>query len=90
MGLHIGILGVEDLFQTLYGQLLGLIHHLAAAVIAVAGIALGIFVGQTGAHGFHHLVGHEVFRGYQLYALFLALMLAVDDVENLIVALHNN
>ena len=55
----------------------------------MAGIALGIFIGQTRTHGLHNLVRHEVFRSNQFDTFLLALMLTVDNVENLAVALHN-
>ena len=56
VGLHICILGAEKFFQTVDGKLFGLVNHLAAAIIAVAGITLGIFVCEAGTHGLHHLV----------------------------------
>ena len=47
VGLHVGILGAKELLHAVDGQLFHLIHHLAAAVVALAGIAFGIFVGQA-------------------------------------------
>lgn len=44
MGLHIGIFGTEKTFYTFTGKLLNLVNHLATAVVAFAGISLGIFV----------------------------------------------
>ena len=46
MGLHIGGIGAKELFDPLNGQLFGDIDIFTAAVIAFAGIALGVFVGQ--------------------------------------------
>ena len=47
VGLHIGILGIEDSLQTVDGEVFGLVHNLAAAIVAVAGIAFGILVGKA-------------------------------------------
>ena len=47
MGLHIGVFCTEKLFKTVLGEGLGLINNLAAAIVTVAGIAFGIFVGQA-------------------------------------------
>ena len=54
MWLHVDILGAEEAFETFAGELFDLVNHLAAAVIAVSGITLGIFVGEARTHGFHH------------------------------------
>ena len=44
VGLYVGILCTEQLADALDGKFLYLIHHLATAIVALAGIALGIFV----------------------------------------------
>ncbi len=88
VGLHVGIFSTEELAEALDGEAFCLVDHLAAAVVAVAGIAFGIFVGEARAHCFHHLVGNEVFGGDEFNAFLLALVFALDDVENLAVALH--
>ena len=61
VGLNIGILAAEQLAGPLAGQLLRNVHRKAAAVIAVAGIALCIFVRQTGAHGQHDSGADNIF-----------------------------
>ena len=73
MRLHIGIFGAEKFFHAVDGQLLGHIDMLAAAVIAFARIAFGIFVGELAALGFHHGAADVVFRGNQLNVVLLAL-----------------
>ena len=78
VGLHIGILGTEELADAVDGNLLHLIDHLATAVIALAGIALGILVGQPRTHGLHDLVAHEILTGNQLHAFQLALVFLLD------------
>ncbi len=42
--LHVGIISAE---YALDGNAFGLVYHLASAIVAVAGIALGIFVGKA-------------------------------------------
>ena len=46
MRLHVGVVAVENLLDAIDGQQLGNIDMLAAAVIALAGIPLGVLVGQ--------------------------------------------
>ena len=88
VGLHVGILGIKQLADALDGQFLHFVHHLAAAIVALARITLGILVGQVGAHSLHHLVAHEVLTGNQLDAFQLTLMLFLDQLENSVVSFH--
>ena len=53
MRLYIDMLRAKKLFCPLNGQGFHFIHALAAAVVALAGITLGIFVGQNRPHGGH-------------------------------------
>ena len=46
MRLNVGIFTAEQLFSALPCQLLDFVYDLAAAIIALAGIALSVFVGQ--------------------------------------------
>ena len=46
VGLHVGVLGAEQLLDAVDGQLLDDVDVLAAAVVALAGIALGVLVGE--------------------------------------------
>ena len=86
--LHVGIFGSEQFADAVDGQLLHLVNHLAAAIIAMAGVALGILVGQIRAHGLHHLVAHKVLTGNQLHAFQLALMLFLNQLEDFVVSFH--
>ena len=52
--LHVGEAAVEQLLGAVDGQLLGHVDVLAAAVVAPAGIALGVFVGQHRALRLQH------------------------------------
>src|SRR5699024_6761693 len=49
VGLHVGVLRAEQAAGAVNGDLLRLVHIAAAAVIAVAGVTLGVFVGQHAA-----------------------------------------
>ena len=64
------ILGLQDLAVSC--QLLRHVHGIAAAVIAVAGIALGIFVGKAGPHSHHHRRTDDVFGSDQFNVSLLA------------------
>ena len=77
VGLHVGVLGTEQLAGAVNSDLFHLVHVLAAAVVAVAGVAFGVFVGQHAAHGRHHGRGDDVLAGDQLNVLALAAQLAV-------------
>ena len=77
MGLHVGVLSAKQLAGAVDGDLLDLIDELAAAVVAVAGVALGILVGQHAAHRGHHGGGNNVLAGDQLNVLALTAQFAV-------------
>ena len=66
VGLHVGMLCTKQLFGPLNGQILHLVNVLAAAVIALAGIALGVFIGQDRPHGRHDRRRNKIFGGDQL------------------------
>lgn len=63
-------------------QLLGDIHELAAAIVALAGITLGIFVGHDRALRLENGARHDVFRGDQLDLVALAAKLRADRAED--------
>ena len=73
--LHVGVLGAEELLGPIDGQLLDDVDELAAAVVALAGIALGILVREHAAGGLHHRRAGVVFAGDHLEAVLLALHL---------------
>ena len=58
--LHVGPLGAEELLDAVDGELLGLVDHLAATVVALAGVAFGVLVRHAAAHGLHDLIADEV------------------------------
>ena len=49
--LHVGVLGAEQRLDALAGEVLDLVDDLVAAVVALAGIALGVLVGEDRARG---------------------------------------
>ena len=83
VGLDIGVFGIVDLLQAVDGRLLDLVYDFAAAVVAVAGVALGVFIGADGAHGFKHLVTDIVFGSDELETGRLALIFLLDKIEDL-------
>lgn len=80
--LHVGGLGAEQLLHAVDGELLDHVHVFAATVVALAGIALGILVGQLRALGGHHGRRGVVLGGDQLDVVFLALVFLLDGGED--------
>ena len=78
MGLHVSVVAIEQGLDPLDGQPLGHIDVFAAAVIALAGVAFGVLVGEHRALGFHHQRAGIVFRGDQLDMVFLAMLFVVN------------
>ena len=83
MRLHIGEGAVEQPLGAIDGELLDDVDILAAAVIALAGIAFGIFVGEQRAGRIEHGLRDDVLGGDQLDLVLLALGLVLDRFENL-------
>ena len=79
--LHVGRVGAEQLLDAFNGQALGHVHIFAAAVVALAGVAFGVLVGQLGALGRHHGGRGVVLAGNQFDVLFLAAVLGLDRGE---------
>jgi len=83
----------EELFGAINSQLFHLVGELAAAVIAPAGIALGVFIGEDGAHGFqdgfrHQIFGRDEFEPGGLPDGFLAQYLGDLAIDSIKGALH--
>ena len=76
--LHIGEFAVEEPADALDRQSLDDIDELAAAVIAPAGIALGIFVGQNRALRLEHRLRDDILGGDELDFVPLAAEFLVD------------
>src|SRR5690606_5982505 len=58
------------------------VHVFAAAVVALAGVAFGVLVGQLGALGFHDGGRAVVLAGDQLNVLFLTVVFGLDGGKN--------
>ena len=87
MGLHVDVLGSEDLLRPLDRQRLGLVHELAPAVVPFPGVSLGVLVRQHGPGGLEDRLAHEVLGGDQLELVRLPLRLPANDVVDLGVGL---
>ncbi len=80
--LHIDVLGAEQLLGAIAGQIFDHVDVLAAAVIAPAGIAFGIFVREHAADGLHDGGADVVFAGDHFQAVLLAVGFSVDGGPN--------
>src|SRR5918998_397297 len=81
--LHVDVLGAEELLRPVYGQLLDDVHELAAAVVALAGVALGVLVGHYRALRGKDGRRCEVLAGYELDGRPLAFELPVERLLDL-------
>ena len=70
--LHVDVLRFEEFFRAVAGEVFHFIGEFAAAVIALAGIAFGVFVGEDAAGGFQNGFGGEILAGDQLDLAILA------------------
>ncbi len=84
--LHVGPRSPKKLLRAVDGELLDLVHHFTTTVVALAGQALGVFVGQHAAGGFHHLLRSKVFGGDQFDARLLPVQFLADEIEYLRIA----
>ena len=82
-GCTLANLGAEQRLDPVDGQLLDDVDVLAAAVVAAAGVALGVLVGQHRALRLHHRDRGEVLRGDHLQRRLLAVQLGVDLLGDL-------
>ena len=70
--LHVGVIAPEQLFAAFDGEVFHDIHILAAAVVALAGQALGVLVGEVRADGRHDRGGNKVFARDEFDVIALA------------------
>jgi hypothetical protein len=78
VGLDVGVFGAEQLFGAVAGEVFDDVGELAAAVVAAAGVAFGVLVGEDAAGGFEDGFGGEVFAGDEFEAGMLAVEFALD------------
>ncbi len=69
--LHVGVLGPEKALGAVAGEVLDHIGELAATVVALARVALGVLVGEHGACSFEDGAADEVLGRNHLQALVL-------------------
>ena len=81
--LHVGGLRAEQGLDPVDGQLLDDVDVLAAAVVAPAGVALGVLVGQDRALGLHDRGGGEVLRRDHFEGGLLAAQLMINGPRDL-------
>ncbi len=79
MRLDVRILGTEEFTGAVDGQLLSFVHFITAAVPALAGVTLGILVGQTRTLGGHNGLAGEVFTSDEFDVVLLPLLLGGND-----------
>ncbi|MNP14693.1 hypothetical protein D3C76_1070270 [compost metagenome] len=83
--LDVGEIGTEQLLGALDGQRFDFVDVLAAAVVALAWVAFGVFVGQAAALGLHDALAGVVLRGDQLDVIFLALFFGIHRRQQCVV-----
>ena len=70
--LHVGVFGAEQRLGALDGDVFHDVHTFAAAVVAFAGVAFGVFIGQHAAHRRHDGGRDNVFGSDQFQFVLLA------------------
>ena len=79
--LHVRVFRAEQLAHAADGEVFHLIDAFAAAVVALAGIAFGVLVGQHAAHCRHNSLADDVFRGDQLNVARLSFVFCFDHTS---------
>ncbi len=87
--LDVGVIGAEQRLGAVDGELLDLVDVLAATVITLARITLGVLVGQAATLRLHHPLAAVVFRGDQLDVRFLALLFLIHCREQRVIVTLN-
>jgi len=82
VGLHVHVVDAEDRLRTLARDVFDLVHHVTAAVVTLARVALGVLVGEDCAGRFQHGVGDEVLRGDQFDGEGLTLRLLANQARD--------
>ena len=83
MWLNIGMLSAEELLGSLSGNVLHHVDTLAAAIVSLARITLGIFVSKNCSHGSHNCRGDDILRGDELDISLLTLELKLHGFAHL-------
>ena len=77
--LHVHVGRPEELSRAVLGEGLDLVHDLAAAVVAPAGVSLGVLVGEQGPERLQDRRAGEVLARDELQGLALAAVLLADQ-----------
>ena len=83
MGLDIGMFSTKQLFGTINGQLFGNIDKFTTTIVALAGVAFSIFIGQYRPLDLQHGFTDKVFRCNKLKAVFLPGDFLLNNLRNL-------
>ncbi len=83
VGLDVGVVGAEEFLGPIDRQLLDDVHVLAAAVVALAGVAFGVLIGEHRALRLEHPGAGVVLGGDELDVLLLAAPLARQGARQL-------
>jgi len=78
MGLYVGVAGIEQLFRAVDCELFRNVHEFATAVIALAGVALRVLIGEHRTLGLEYGRADVVLGCDQLDMGFLAPVFLVD------------
>ncbi len=73
VGLHVDVFSAKKFFRAVTGDFFDLIDVFTTAVIALAGITFGVFIGEDASRGFEDGFGRKVFTGDQLDLAILAI-----------------
>ena len=87
MRLNVGMIGAKQLAGTAAGDILNDIYILAAAVITLSGITLGVFVGEDRTHCSQYCGRNDIFACDKLDVAALAKKLQLHCIGNLAVIL---
>lgn len=82
MWLHVAVIRIEELLDTVARQFFGIIDILAAAIISLARVAFGVFIGHYLAHGLENGMANMVFRSDQFEFFVLAPNFILDSAIN--------
>jgi len=82
VGLDVDVVGAVQFLRAVDCQLFDLVGVLAAAVVALAGVALGVLVRQRRALGFEHCFADVILGGDHRQCVVLALDLAGERVRH--------
>ena len=87
--LDVGVVGPEDFLGPIAGEVFDHVDEFAPAIVAAAGVAFGVFIGQHAAHALHDGGAGVVFAGDHFQAVALALDFAGDGCPDVRVVLFD-